>query len=87
MVNYRLFQFLLLTLTYDYISLVGGEQTLNYSPYGVTWNEASSSCGINGLEKMEEVLRRSDVLENQQFWIGKSSIFTPWIELIGIVPL
>ncbi|CAG2195935.1 unnamed protein product [Mytilus edulis] len=85
MVNYWLDQFLLLTLTYDYLSLVEGEQILNYSPYGVTWNKASSSCGINGLETMEEVLRRSDVLENQQFWIGKSSIFTPWIEMIGIV--
>ncbi|VDI33977.1 Hypothetical predicted protein [Mytilus galloprovincialis] len=85
MVNYWLDQFLLLTLTYDYLSLVEGEQILNYSPYGVTWNKASSSCGKNGLETMEEVLRRSDVLENQQFWIGKYSIFTPWIEMIGIV--
>ncbi|CAG2207162.1 unnamed protein product [Mytilus edulis] len=85
MVNYWLDQFLLLTLTYDYLSLVEGEQILNYSPYGVTWNKASSSCGINGLETMEEVLRRSDVLENQQFWIGKSSIFTPWIEMIDFL--
>ncbi|CAG2207164.1 unnamed protein product [Mytilus edulis] len=65
-----------------YLALVGGEEILNYSPYGVTWNKASSSCGINGLETVEEVLRRSDALENQQFWIGKTSIFTPWIELI-----
>ncbi|CAC5424489.1 unnamed protein product [Mytilus coruscus] len=63
--------------------ILGGEQLLHYSPYGVNWNKASLSCGINGLEIVEEVLKRSDVLENQQFWIGKTPIFTPWMELIG----
>ncbi|CAC5422649.1 unnamed protein product [Mytilus coruscus] len=65
------------------MSVVGGEQLLHYSPYGVNWNKAYLSCGVNGLEIVEEVLKRSDVLENQQFWIGKTPIFTPWIELIG----
>ncbi|CAC5417767.1 unnamed protein product [Mytilus coruscus] len=63
--------------------IVDGGQIQHYSPYGINWNEASLSCGSNGLEISEEDLESSDVLENQELWIGKTPVFTPWVELLG----
>ncbi|CAG2207163.1 unnamed protein product [Mytilus edulis] len=51
----------------------------------MTWLEASTSCGEQGLEDNEDKIKNSGIQIKIEFWIGRAvySEITPWIELLG----
>ncbi|VDI13305.1 Hypothetical predicted protein, partial [Mytilus galloprovincialis] len=52
---------------------------------GITWDQAQDACKPHGLANREGYLRESGILNNHEFWIGKTidRIPTRWIELIA----